>query len=121
MRQVDIFKGSSRFAHFVFLEDNARLLFDRLAQEHFLQGFTSEQFAARAAFYLGELNALHPFREGNGRTQRVFLSMIAQAAGYQLLWSNVDATRMVEASVLSLFRADNSELERILLDIIAPL
>ena len=80
-----------------------------------------DQFVVRAAYYLGELNALHPFREGNGRTQRSFLSLLARAVGYDLAWERVAADQMIEASIQSLFRADNSGFERILADITAPL
>ena len=66
LRQVDIIKDASRFAHFALLEDQANRLFASLAQENYLQGLSLEQFATRAAYYLGELNVLHPFREGNG-------------------------------------------------------
>jgi cell filamentation protein len=88
-----------------------------LAAEHDLTDLTPEQFATRAAYYLGDLNAQHPFREGNGRTQRIFLSALAREAGYSLYWDRLDEERMVRASMLSLFRGDNTELERIVLDI----
>ena len=39
---------------------------------------------------LAEINALHPFREGNGRTQRAFLSQLARDAGFRLDWATVD-------------------------------
>ena len=121
LREVDIVKDNSRFAHFRFLESSARELFDRLAQERHLRGLIVDQFVVRAAYYLGELNALHPFREGNGRTQRSFLSLLARAVGYDLAWERVAADEMIEASIQSLFRADNSGFERILTDIIAAL
>jgi len=43
-------------------------LLDQLSQERFLARLGADQFAERAAFYLGELNTIHPFRDGNGRT-----------------------------------------------------
>lgn len=121
LRRVDISKESSWFAHFAFIESNANALVADFAGEHYLRGLPADQFTARAAYYLGELNALHPFREGNGRTQRAFLSALAREAGYQLAWERVSPESMVAASVLSLFRGDNSGFERILQDITAPL
>jgi cell filamentation protein, protein adenylyltransferase len=50
LREVDIVKDNSRFAHFRFLESSARELFDRLAQERHLRGLVIEQFVARAAY-----------------------------------------------------------------------
>jgi cell filamentation protein, protein adenylyltransferase len=121
LRQVDIIKDASRFAHFAFLESQADTLFASLAQEHHLQGLSLEQFATRAAYYLGELNALHPFREGNGRTQRLFISALAREAGFQIDWTSVSAEQMKSASILSLFRADNSEFEALLMSALSSL
>jgi cell filamentation protein, protein adenylyltransferase len=121
LRQVDIIKDASRFAHFAFLEGQANKLFANLSQENYLQGLSLEQFAARAAYYLGELNVLHPFREGNGRTQRLFISALARDAGFQIAWTTVSEEQMKSASILSLFRADNSELETILLNALSAL
>jgi cell filamentation protein len=77
LRTVDISKGTAHFAHYGFLAINAQRLFAQLAQEHHLQGLDPAAFARRAAYFLGEVNALHPFREGNGRTQRFFFWQVA--------------------------------------------
>jgi len=42
---------------------------------------------------------LHPFREGKGRTQRVFIEYLAQVAGYSIDFSDITDIEMVEASV----------------------
>lgn len=120
-RQVDISKGASPFAHFGYLDANARALFDQLEQEQQLRGLTPDQFAQRAAYYLGELNVLHPFREGNGRTQRIFFAELAHQAAYSLDWARISAQQMTDASILSLIHADNSGLEQLLLTVLAPL
>jgi fido (protein-threonine AMPylation protein) len=41
-------------------------------------------------YYLAEINATHPFREGNGRTQRAFLQQLAEDAGYRIDWRTLD-------------------------------
>jgi cell filamentation protein len=56
----------------------------------------------RLAYYYGELNARHPFREGNGRTQRAFLRQLAAAAGWRVDWSGVRHDVNAEASRRSL-------------------
>ena len=48
--------------------------------------------------YLGEVNALHPFREGNGRAQRAFFGQLARDAGFTLAWQHLDPARNVKAS-----------------------
>ena len=56
----------------------------KLQQENFLCNLPSKSFAARAAFYYGEIDAIHPFREGNSRTLRQFLADLAREAGYRI-------------------------------------
>ena len=58
-------------------------------------------FASRAAYYLGELNSIHPFREGNGRAQREFIRQLASEAGYRMNWFRVTREQMYEASIES--------------------
>ena len=65
------------------------------------------------AAYLAEINAIHPFREGNGRTQREFIRQLAVRNGYALNWSRVSREHMIEASRQS-FRGDNAGLEQLL-------
>jgi cell filamentation protein len=70
-------------------------------------------FARRAAYYLGEINAVHPFRDGNGRTQREFIRELSVRNGWMLDWTRVSREQMVEASRRSL-RVDNAGLEEVL-------
>ena len=62
----------------------ARRIFDELRAKNFLAGLGKNDFAQELAGLAAELNALHPFREGNGRTIRLFLILLAQHAGYVL-------------------------------------
>lgn len=59
----------------------------------------------------------HPFREGNGRTQRAFLRQLAREAGYDLDWSGVDRDTNIAASVQSLLGHDDL-LRNILSDVV---
>ena len=84
IRTVDISRGNSRFANVRFIESAANELFNQLARENWLKELDASTLSAGLAHYLSEINALHPFREGNGRVQRIFISNLSQAAGYQL-------------------------------------
>jgi cell filamentation protein len=66
-----------------------------------------------AAYYLGEVNAIHPFREGNGRTQRAFFQQLAREAGYALGWQHLDAVRNIEASA-AIMHGDAEPMRRML-------
>jgi hypothetical protein len=64
----------------------------------FLGGLDRDEFTSRLAHYLGEVNALHPFRAGNGRAQRAFFGQLASDAGYTLPWQSLDPALDIEAS-----------------------
>jgi cell filamentation protein len=63
---------------------------------------------------MGELNAIYPFRDGNGRTQREFIRELAGRNGYILDWSRVPREQMIEASKISFQYGDNSGLDKVL-------
>jgi cell filamentation protein, protein adenylyltransferase len=91
-----------------------------LAAEKHLKGLNEETFSARAAHFLGDLNHIHFFREGNGRTQREFFRELAAEAGYRLNWSRVKPELMNEASIQSHEHSDNSGLIAVIRSSIEP-
>lgn len=97
-RDVPISKGTSQFATPVYISNLAKALFNELAAEEFLVELELEKFATRAAYYVSELNVLHPFREGNGRVIRLFLFLLAENAGFDLE-PDVLEGRWLEASI----------------------
>ena len=111
--------GISRSGPFAFCEQiipSLHRLHAELVREGYLAGLGGRQFVGRAAYYLGELNAIHPFREGNGRTQREYIRQLAARCGHRLGWAPVTHEQMYAASVLSFRRGDNSDFERILFE-----
>ena len=64
-----------------------------------MRGLGQVEFAHQAARLLADINKLHPFREGNGRTQRLFLDLLARQAGHQLYFDVVSRERMIQASI----------------------
>jgi len=69
----------------------ARML-SLLAAENYLRGLSIDRFAVRAAYFYGELDAIHPFREGNSRTLRCFFYSVAHNAGFKLDWGTYSVT-----------------------------
>ena len=89
-------------------------LLGKLRQEKHLNGLNAEEFSRRAGHHLGELNAIHPFRDGNGRTQREFIRELALKSGYTLNWRHVSPEQMREASRMSFQRGDNAAMAEII-------
>jgi len=102
IRDENIAKGGFSFANAQFIEESAKQLFKELANEKHLKGYDFEKFSERAAYYLAEINVLHPFREGNGRTQREFIRLLALKNGYSLQWSRIDREELLSASIRSI-------------------
>ena len=116
LRTVDIARpGQFYFAFSHQIPPCLHRTFANLKEERHLKGTTHQDFCKRAAWYLGELNAIHPFRDGNGRTQREFIRQLGLHGGHVLNWVRVSRTQMYSASHLSFQAADNSGLENVLL------
>ena len=81
------------------LEHEAERIFGWLYRADLLLGLSRVEFARQSAQLFAEVNALHPFREGNGRTQRLFVDALALQAGYELHFDVVSWERMVQASI----------------------
>ena len=113
-RTVNISKGNSSFGPALYLAGALEDTLGKLQRENLLTDLAPREFAQRAAFYLGEINAIHPFREGNGRTQREFIRQLALHAGHPLSWSGFTQQRMVDASILSHLKGDCTALAAIL-------
>jgi cell filamentation protein len=108
-RTVNISKDGQLFGLPRFLEPALSVVFNKLAAEEHLAGLDREAFAERAGYYLGEVNAVHPFREGNGRAQREFFRELALGSGHRILWSRITSQQiMTEASIQS-FRYGRSQ------------
>lgn len=116
IRTVDISRGASRFANFNLIDAYLTGQLEGIAKENFLQGLAPDAFVSRLAHYLGEINAAHPFREGNGRVQRLFCTQLAEQAGYFIAFETVDQARMYEVMIAS-FNGNNQPLTSLLNEI----
>jgi cell filamentation protein len=94
VRTVDIIRGDSRFCNVRHIQSYSNTVFSALAAEKYLVNLEPKVFAHRLAHYLSEINAIHPFREGNGRVQRLFISQLAEHAGYYLDYSALDQAEL---------------------------
>ena len=92
-RTIRIEKGASVFCFPENIEGQMRALFSDLQRTSYFRNSTKEAFVSALATFLATLNAIHPFREGNGRTQLVFVSLIAHEADHPL---DLDLLREVE-------------------------
>lgn len=111
-RNENIAKGVFRFAEFEYIEPELERLLNELKSENYLEGLSKEDLTQRLAYYLSELNVLHPFREGNGRTIREFIRELALKNGYVLNLSNVSPSDFLKASIKSI--VDTTDLSNLI-------
>jgi len=116
-RTVTIQKGNSIFCLPEYIEKNSKIIFSGIKKENFLNGLTKYNFVDRLAYYVSEINALHPFREGNGRTQRTFFIKLSNSAGFDIFFDKVDRGLLIYADVMAMNGNDNF-LKEILYEIV---
>ncbi len=112
VRTVDISKGEL-FCLSQNIDMYANEIFAKLKAEKYLSETPEDEIVGRLSYFFGEINALHPFREGNGRTQRVFTEYLAAVAGYHLDFSKITPEEMINASIKSFYR-DYSDMNEII-------
>ena len=101
IRTVRIFKDGNAFCYPEHIDREMRRLFGELKRRKHLRELDSAIFASKAAHFLAELNAIHPFREGNGRTQLSFLIILAAEAGHPLAMARFNPKAMLRATITS--------------------
>ncbi len=112
----DIYDWAGKLRHVNIAKGN---LFRKLEQERYLIGST-KFVPHRLAYYFSEINVLHPFREGNGRTQRLFIEYLASVAGFCVDFSQVSTEEMMIASADS-FACDYESINRMFERITTPI
>ena len=87
------------FCRVMYLPSQAEAVFGAIRRANWLKGLDRESFIRRMAYHFSELNALHPFREGNGRAQREFVRELALYNGYAVDFIKAEPDEMLNASV----------------------
>ena len=111
-RDIRTGKGGNWFCYPEYIDAEMKKLFKQLGDEdHLTSLFEPEAFAERAAHYIAEVNAIHPFREGNGRCQLTLLSILLDLSGFDMDEDQIDPEEFMAAMIVS-FAGDNGPLSR---------
>ena len=111
-RTENIAKGVFRFAEWEYIESELNNLLNKLKVDNYLSDLSKDLLAEKLAYYLSELNVLHPFREGNGRTIREFIRELALKNNYLLDLKKVNPKEFLNASIKSI--VDTTDLTRLI-------
>lgn len=101
VRTVRIAKGGNPFCYPENIEGQARKLFNDVRGANHLRNLDIQTFADKAAHFLAELNAVHAFREGNGRAQLTFFALLADRADHPLKIEKLNPEEMLAAMIAS--------------------
>ena len=99
LRTVNISKQTTRFYPASDLQSMGNAKFAYLQEMQEFSNLPRSEFIAEITDFYHELNMLHPFREGNGRTQRLFFTLLIRRAGYDILFSDCDLSQLMVATV----------------------
>jgi cell filamentation protein len=113
-----LIKGNSIFCRAMYIGSMAADIHGQLKADKFLRGLEKADFINKLAYYMGEINALHPFREGNGRTQRLYFKQLCVKAGYDLEFSKTQKDTLVKADIAA-FNKDYLLLIKVLENIVS--
>jgi len=106
LRIVDMSKGDSFFCRAERLVPEMNKRFELIKDDNYLKNLSEKEFAQKAAEHISELNAIHPFPEGNGRTNRLFLENIARQAGHHFDQRLLDPQNWNDSSIDSFKHQD---------------
>ena len=101
VRTVNISKKGTQFVPAEQIESHADQIFRRLEEHNFFKGLPHDEFVEEIVDFYCVTNSLHPFREGNGRTQRVFLTQLIRNAGYDINFADMDTDLLMIATIQS--------------------
>ena len=100
-RKVDISKKGTLFAKAKDIQKIADACFERLKSKNYFKNLNTDEFIDEITDFYCVTNNLHPFREGNGRTQRIFLAQLIRFCGYDINFSEIDTDELMVATIHS--------------------
>ena len=117
IRNINLSKKGSHFCNANDIENICVLKFKYLKENNYFCGLKSEKFIEYLADFYNDMNYLHPFREGNGRTLRLFTSLLVKNAGYHIEFEKCDGDLLMIATIKA-FQGDMFILQSVFEDII---
>ena len=98
IRTTEISKGGSQFQFRQYIETGMADIHRRIKSHSYLKNLPAAQFADIAGEIMGDINYVHPFREGNGRTQMQYLKLLVEQAGHAIDLTLIEKESWMEAS-----------------------
>ncbi len=101
IRKINISKKGTNFVDYKDVESVSQKIFEDLKSKNYFKDFDKDTFIDSMTDFYTTTNLLHPFREGNGRTQRVFISQLIEYCGYDFSFADIDSDDLMIATIQS--------------------
>ena len=98
VRTVDISKKRTKFLDAASIESIGTKCFAKVKDGYF-ENLPFDEFVKRIAEFYNDVNYIHPFREGNGRTQRIYFTQLIRHYGYDINFAEVDTDELMIATI----------------------
>jgi cell filamentation protein len=119
IRTVQLAKGKTVFAMPEHILRQAHEIFGAFEKE--IPSSRTDVLVDRLAYYFAELNVLHPFREGNGRTQKMLFDEMTRRFGYEINWANISTEEFLDAVVAAYDSQDYSKIQKLFRNEMKPI
>lgn len=103
LRREQISKADTMFYPPNLIDRELDKVFAKIKENNMLRESDEEKAFDNLAYVMAELNIIHPFREGNGRSIREFIRLMAKRMGYDINWGNIDREELLSASIVSVY------------------
>ncbi|MCP1225756.1 Fic family protein [Sebaldella sp. S0638] len=114
-RNVNISKGSTNFCRHEYINTQMKEIFQKLKNDNYLKNLPKNEFIKKITDFFADINAIHPFREGNGRALREYIRILALESGYRINleeFCELNIDDYVEACIVSIY-ANEELLEKL--------
>ena len=99
IRDVSISKGDTLFCMPQYISSSINKIFKDLENDDWLKNLYEDSFYDKMSYYYCEFNMIHPFREGNGRVQRILFQHLALYNRYSFNWLEVKQDDWLEVNI----------------------
>lgn len=99
LRTVGISKQTTRFCQPEYMQKEADKIFKGMAVANWFENMSRAQLVVAVAEAYSDLNMVHPFREGNGRTQRILFEHLIMNTGFEISWWGIENDQWIYANI----------------------
>ena len=107
-RTINMSKKGTSFIDHEKLDETCERCFSRLRSNNYLKGLDYDSFVEEIVDLYCLLNIIHPFREGNGRVERIFITQLIRHNGYELNFSEIDTDLLMIATIQAAHGVNNN-------------